>query len=307
MKKLTKIIMIICISILLMSLFCCNVFAAVSEDQVRQQVSKTSSESVSGNVFIWFLCAIAFLKISQKIDSFMSSLGINVGHTGGSMLAEAMIAARGLNVAKHFTGGGGFGKGGSHNTSSSGSGGGASVFSGGLAGMASRQFNKGAVHSATNQGGNVISKNAFQNSMAKGGNFANGVIGTVAKGNISRMGSITGQTASDAMTSYMGLAGQTGVPTYSDVEIGGGRIMGTETSQENPNGIQFGMYNTEQYMAPEKGSYDSIQSADGAKWYKQYAASAVERTPYQGSDGKVSYNESVVQKLPSMPKRKDKV
>lgn len=40
------------------------------------------------------------LKVSQKIDSFMSSLGINVGHTGGSMLAEAMIAMRGIGVAK---------------------------------------------------------------------------------------------------------------------------------------------------------------------------------------------------------------
>jgi hypothetical protein len=31
------------------------------------------------------------VKVSQKIDSFMSSLGINVGHTGGSLMAEATI------------------------------------------------------------------------------------------------------------------------------------------------------------------------------------------------------------------------
>lgn len=40
------------------------------------------------------------LKVSQKIDNFMSSLGINVGHTGGSMLAEAMIAMRGIGTAR---------------------------------------------------------------------------------------------------------------------------------------------------------------------------------------------------------------
>ena len=55
---------------------------AVSEADVEA----VGKEAASGNLLIWFLCAIAFLKVSQKIDSFMGSLGINVGHTGGSML-----------------------------------------------------------------------------------------------------------------------------------------------------------------------------------------------------------------------------
>lgn len=54
----------------------------------ESEVEAVGKETAAGNVFIWFLCAIAFLKISQKIDSFLSSLGINVGHTGGSMMAE---------------------------------------------------------------------------------------------------------------------------------------------------------------------------------------------------------------------------
>lgn len=69
---------------------------AVTEDEVAAH----GKEATAGSIFIWFLCAIAFLKISQKIDSFMSSLGINVGHTGGSMMAEFMIAAKGLTSAK---------------------------------------------------------------------------------------------------------------------------------------------------------------------------------------------------------------
>ncbi|WP_286081483.1 hypothetical protein [Parablautia intestinalis] len=32
------------------------------------------------------------------------------------------------------------------------------------------------------------------------------------------------------------------MPVFSDVEIGGGRITGTETSEEHPQGIAFGMY-----------------------------------------------------------------
>ena len=72
-------------------------FAAITEGDVQAQVDSAGKEAVAGNVLIWFLCAVSFLKISQKIDSFMASLGVNVGHTGGSMLAEAMIATKGLS------------------------------------------------------------------------------------------------------------------------------------------------------------------------------------------------------------------
>ena len=70
-------------------LFCSMpVFAAeLTEAQVEEAVAEQGKEAVTGNVFIWFLCAIAFLKVSQKIDSFMASLGINVGNTGGNMMA----------------------------------------------------------------------------------------------------------------------------------------------------------------------------------------------------------------------------
>ena len=78
---------------------------AIEESDVEAAINASSAEAVSGNVFIWFLCALAFLKISQKIDSFMSSLGVNVGRTGGSMLGELMIAGRALGAAAKATGG----------------------------------------------------------------------------------------------------------------------------------------------------------------------------------------------------------
>ena len=79
---------------------------AITEAEVEAQVSATSRETVTGNVLIWFLCAIGFLKVSQKIDSFMSSLGVNVGQTGGSMLAEVIIATRGVAAVAGAFGGG---------------------------------------------------------------------------------------------------------------------------------------------------------------------------------------------------------
>ena len=44
---------------------------AISESDVESAVSASGKEAVSGNVLVWFLCAIAFLKVSQKIDSFL--------------------------------------------------------------------------------------------------------------------------------------------------------------------------------------------------------------------------------------------
>lgn len=76
---------------------------AIEESDVEAAINASSAEAVSGNVFIWFLCALAFLKISQKIDSFMSSLGVNVGRTGGSMLGELMIAGRALGATAKAT------------------------------------------------------------------------------------------------------------------------------------------------------------------------------------------------------------
>ena len=101
----------------------------------------------------------------------------------------------------------------------------------------------------------------------------------------------------------MGYAGAESAPAFSDVEIGGGRIMGMETSADNPGGVQFGMYSAEQYMAPGS-SYETVTAADGSSWYKQYARDAVEKTPYMAPDGSIAYNESIVQKLPDMPRRK---
>ena len=86
---------------------------AIDESEVEAAVNATSRETVTGNVLIWFLCAVAFLKVSQKIDSFMSSLGVNVGHTGGSLLGEAMVAAKGISMMTGAAGKvvGGFGRG----------------------------------------------------------------------------------------------------------------------------------------------------------------------------------------------------
>lgn len=306
MRKTRKILLVFVLALVFTSLFAVPAFA-VTEDEVQQQVNAIGREGVTGNIFIWFLCAIGFLKVSQKIDSFMSSLGINVGHTGGSMLAEAMIAARGIASVKSF---GGHGGGGSRSGASSGGSSGGGFASGGLAGVVSRSFQNSAVKNATGSKEGGLGGKAFASSLEKGGGFANRVIGTVATGNISTTGSMTGEKASAALSSYLGYTAlgedAEDVPNFSNVEIGGGRIMATETSSEHPEGIAIGMYHADQYMAPS-GEYSTVTAADGTIWYKQYAADTVERKPYKAPDGNIAYNESIVKKLPDPPKRKDRI
>lgn len=365
---------------------------AISEAEVEAQINAAGKETVTGNVLIWFLCAIAFLKVSQKIDSFMASLGVNVGHTGGSMLAEAMIATRSVGAVI-----GGVGRGTGHRTGTGETGGStASVaaggfLKGGFAGVVSRKLTNDAVKTATSTTSAVqkatsastaqqtvsakkqvsqssemdahgtlkqtmshsgqlqasqtvdqytkvrtsttrqqaqytanaaspkpassfrgvgIGGTMFAKSLLTGGSFANDVIGQVARGDIRTTGSITGDMASQAMMSYMGITalGETATEkvSYSDVEIGGGRITGTEMSPAFPGGIEFGMYRADQYAKPE-GDYKDVVTADGAKWYKQYAADTVIKAPFKAPDGEIDYSKEIVKRLPNPPKRKDRM
>lgn len=442
MKK--RILSLFPLALVLAVLLCAPAFA-LTEAEVEAQVAASGKEAVTGNVLIWFLCAVAFLKVSQKIDSFMASMGVNVGRTGGSLMAEAMIAVRGASMIAKAGGSaiGGIGKAAAGNsaggTTSNASGSTGGFFKGGLIGMAGRHITNSAVKTATTQtaavhtaqkqtataathsastirsdgststashtassvqagggentihsaeytgsdtqsdtsvfaqavsqqegviitgqesqsavhtdssaqasrtdssvqhthtqGGGESTPNqgnsgqpshssthithqtsiggaVFARSLASGGRFANDVIGTVARGDTRSTGSITGDLAAQSLSSYMGHtalgAGARNIPRYSDVEIGGGRITGMEYKPGSQEGLAFGMYHAGQYAAPE-GPHQKVHSADGALWFKQYAQDAVERKPYKAPDGTVAYEEKIVKKLPTPPKRKDRI
>ena len=153
MKKTKRILTVLFLAVLLISALCVPAFA-LTESEVEAQVAASGKESVTGNVLIWFLCAVAFLKVSQKIDSFMATLGVNVGRTGGSMLAEAMIAMRAVTMVVGGGHGAGAGRAGSAAGSAVGksdSSGMTGFFKGGLIGMAGRHITNSAVRTATTQ------------------------------------------------------------------------------------------------------------------------------------------------------------
>ena len=204
--------------LLVMNAWCLKLFT----NMFGEFIANPLGTGDGGNLFIWFLCAIAFLKVSQKIDSFMAGLGISVGHTGGNMLGEALIAAKSL---------GGFKKGGMGGGAVSGKTGGipnptgtaAGAFSGGLAGMVSRKAAAGAASNLTSEksssGGffGSLGSKMYESSVGETGGFASRVIGGVATGTASQNGVISGEKAVDAFQAYMGPMGG-GIPATAAEE-----------------------------------------------------------------------------------------
>ena len=81
----------------LVLLYCPAAFA-LTEDEAAAAVDAHGKDAVSGNLFLWLLCAIAFLKVSTKLDGILHSLGIGVSRSPGSMLSEVLLAFRGFEI-----------------------------------------------------------------------------------------------------------------------------------------------------------------------------------------------------------------
>ena len=188
------------IFMILMNVWCLRIFTSMFANFIANPL-----QLENGNFLIWFLCAVGFLKISQKIDNFMQMLGINVGRTGGAMLGEAAIAMKGISAAGKTISGGGSGAADSGSYTTSGS---ETILQGGLAGVVGRQFYQNAIHNITGKSDSIasnIARSVYNSSIQNGGGFSTNIIGQVAKGDIARTGSIKGEDAMQAFQSYMGI------------------------------------------------------------------------------------------------------
>lgn len=383
------------IFMILMNVWCLRIFTSMFANFIANPL-----QLENGNFLIWFLCAVGFLKISQKIDNFMQMLGINVGRTGSAMLGEAAIAMKGISAAGKTISGGGSGAADSGSYMASGS---ETILQGGLAGAVGRQFHQNAIRNITGKSDSIasnIARSVYNSSIRNGGGFSANIIGQVAKGDIARTGFIKGEDAVQAFQSYMGIdranhtketvgternsasaentafdnqstysdssytemqtsmeqvlaeyqqnigmeplsvgtelpdgslspsfvdhqaspsesngweKGELFHPSadaavqYSQIEIGGGRIMGMETAKETGNSVAFAMYSTDKYMPPTQGDYKTVTAVDGSKWYHQYTQPTVVKEPFMKENGEIQYKEHIENKLPDAPKRKDRI
>lgn len=158
----------------------CKAFA-LTEDEAAAAVDAQGKDAVSGNLFLWLLCAIAFLKVSTKLDGILHSLGIGVSRSPGSMLSEALLAFRGFEIGKAFMGLGAAKAAATTAATKTTPG---NTFAGGLSGGIGASL-----------GGTM-----YHNSLGKDGGFASKVIGSIATGQTS--GCITGDSAVEALNGY---------------------------------------------------------------------------------------------------------
>lgn len=174
---------------------------AVSEADVEAAVASQGKEVVSGNLFVWFLCAIAFLKVSTKLDSILQAMGLGVGRAPGSILAEAFMALRGMQAGKAVLSGQMPGAGSRSAAAGAGT---ASAFSGGLAGMVSSKLETDTAASMSGSGGGGITSglgaSLYRSTLGQDNGFASRVIGSVATGQTP--GAIHGAAAEEAMQGY---------------------------------------------------------------------------------------------------------
>ena len=175
----------------------CPVTFALTEDEAAAAVDAQGKDAVSGNLFLWLLCAIAFLKVATKLDGILHSLGIGVSRSPGSMLSEALLAFRGFEIGKAFMGLGAAKAAASTATAKATPG---NTFAGGLSGMVSRHVQQSTASSISGQSGGIgtpLGGAMYHNNLGKDGGFASKVIGSIATGQTS--GSITGDSAVEAL------------------------------------------------------------------------------------------------------------
>ena len=231
--------------------------AALDESEVQDAISASSKEEVSGDVFIWFLCAVAFLKVSQKIDSFMSSLGINVGRTGGSMLGELMIAGRAIAGTVGAVGHGFTGLFSRNHNSAHTAAGQTHVthqVGHGVVGMTQQAARNAAVSAASGKGkgiGGAMGGAMFRSSLKRGGQFSTDVTRSIATGSIRDMGLMTGPVAAQALTSYMGYEEAGSASEDETVILQGNTSGGAQTPPESSESIPSAPVGSSEYSFTE--------------------------------------------------------
>lgn len=226
-----------------------------------------------GSVFLWLFCALAFLKVAQRFDSYLASIGLNVAQTGAGLGMEMLVASRvimgGLggfrNAGNVFRGGGG----------------GPIGMAGGLAGFAGKFTDRfkgnSYVRDAVVQGGVRMGAGgplgfigrAFGGLAAKNGATLTGdSIASVANRPLSQSGGIAGSIADRSLGSYLpNLKGQ----SLSGTQITGGKITTTATGADGKTS-SLSLYNASQFEKPNS-PHSVVTASDGSQWYQMASGS----------------------------------
>ena len=233
-----------------------------------------------GNIFLWFFCALALLKIAQKCDSYLAAMGLSVAQTGSSMGMEMLMAARTLtgfakgggNAASVFGGAAKAGTG-----AATGAAGGAASSGGILSGFLSRYKPNSFVRDAVVDGGSRMGAGGgvgFVGRVFGGMAARNGAtltpdsVASVATRPPNVSGTIAGDIADRSIKGYMPHLGHGAAAnmTYSGTQVTGGRIATTATTKDGQQ-AKVDLYNVAQHERPST-PHTVVTAADGSQWYQ---------------------------------------
>jgi hypothetical protein len=291
----------------------------------------TTDGQTVGGIVTWTICMLAFLKIAQKMDTYMATIGMNTAQTGSSFMGDILASgfaiksgvsaiSKGIGAVGGAVGTAAFGKSGSHHGGPSSGGGGIGGL--GAANAAADVVSKGGVRQGVGgivggisravAGGRFNRGLGATDWMDPNYNLATNTIGKIAKGDIKSTGMLVdnplAKKSSDAdlgTRSYGHFFDLKGTPdaNVSDVTMGGGRITGTGS-----DGNQFALYDSGSYNAPIDSNYDTMSAVDGSTWYKQTFQQSYEPEVRDVPDGSGKMHQQVyTPRPPSPPKRKDRV
>lgn len=238
-----------------------------------------------GSIFLWLFCAIAFLKVAQRFDTYLATIGLNAAQTGTGIGMEMLVAAR---VLTGFGGGGLRSAGSVFRGAPSGSVGGGGFF----AGFANRFRGNSYVRDSVVQGGmrmgmggpmgfvgRAVGGLAARNGASLTGNSISSVAGKMPNAS----GTISGDIADRSLQNYLPhLAGK----SLSGTEISGGKITTNMTCADGKS-ASMSFYNSAQYEEPS-GPHSVVNAADGSKWYQmasgEGAASVFNAPHFDGTE-----------------------
>lgn len=241
-------------------------FLRAFSSSVGQYIGNGGAVSTGhGSIFLWFFCALAFLKTAQRFDSYLASIGLNVAQTGSSMGMEMLMAAR---VLTGFAGSASSAGSVFRNTSAAGT----ATATGFAAGFANRFKPNSYVRDAVVEGGSRMGLGgsvgfvgrAFGGIAARNSATLTGdSISSVATRPDSVSGSIGGDIANRSLGNYMP---QLGRHTLSNTQITGGHISTTATDAAGKTS-NVELFNAAQFEAPT-APHSLVNAADGSSWYQ---------------------------------------
>lgn len=241
-------------------------FLRAFSSSVGQYIGNGGAVSTGhGSIFLWFFCALAFLKTAQRFDSYLASIGLNVAQTGSSMGMEMLMAAR---VLTGFAGSASSAGSVFRNTSAAGT----ATATGFAAGFANRFKPNSYVRDAVVEGGSRMGLGgsvgfvgrAFGGIAARNGATLTGdSISSVATRPDSVSGSIGGDIANRSLGNYMP---QLGRHSLSNTQITGGHISTTATDAAGKTS-NVELFNAAQFEAPT-APHSLVNAADGSSWYQ---------------------------------------